>query len=223
MSLLISIAIVEDLPDVCAGLLSLLGATPGLTALGAWPTAEAALAALPTTGCPDVLLMDIHLSDDPGALDGIAATRLVRGYCPATQVVMCTVYEDDARLFAALQAGATGYLLKSTPPEQIVAALHEVMTGGSPMSARIARRVVSAFQLSGLPLTPNKAAPPTLPGNELTPRECDTLDLLAQGYRYRDIAARLFVSPETVKSHVRHIYEKLQARNRTEALRKAGR
>lgn len=200
---LIRVAIVEDRPDVRRGLAELLGGTAGFDAVGAYESAELALESLATVSA-DVVMMDIEL---PG-MSGIDATREIRRRWPSMQVMMLTVYEDDERIFRSLQAGATGYVLKKTRPDQLVRDIETLFHGGSPMSTGIARRVVETFHA---PPAPSAALEP------LTAREQEILALLAKGYRYREIADRLTISLDTVRTHIRHVYEKLQVRSRTEA------
>jgi DNA-binding NarL/FixJ family response regulator len=155
--------------------------------------------------------MDIHL---PGqSQDGIQATRTIKQRWPHVQVMICTVHEDDEKIFNALRAGATGYLLKRSSVEQVIEALGQLLDGGSPMSPGIARRVVCSFA----------PQPDGEPEAQLTAREQEVLDLLATGRRVKDIAAHLFVSHNTVRTHIRHIYEKLQVQGRMEAVNKVRR
>jgi DNA-binding NarL/FixJ family response regulator len=200
----IRVAIVEDRADVRFGLASLVGGAAGCACVGAYESAERAMDAL-RTSTADVLLMDIEL---PG-MSGIDAAREVKKLWPSIQVMMLTVYEDDDRIFRSLQAGATGYVLKKTPPAELVRSIASVHEGGSPMSSGIARRVVETFHGHG------ERSPGT--GEALTARENEILELLAGGFRYREIAERLSISLDTVRTHIRHIYEKLQVRSRTEA------
>jgi DNA-binding NarL/FixJ family response regulator len=200
---MITVAIVEDVREIREGLRLLIDSSDGFACNQTFATAEDALEALPL-GAPDVVLMDIHL---PG-LSGIEAVRRLKNLCPTTQFVMSTVYEDDTNLFESLKAGASGYLLKKTMPLKLLEAIREVTQGGSPMSSQIARKVIGSFQEKT-----------TRDG--LSPREQEVLQALSRGLRYKEIAAGMAVSLETVRSHVRHIYEKLQVQSRTEALNKA--
>lgn len=200
---MIRVMVVEDRAEVRRGLVTLLAEAPGCCAVGDFGDAESALGALAVVPT-DVILMDIGL---PG-MSGIDATRLVRERFPGTQVMMLTVYEDESRVIESLRAGATGYVLKTTPADRLVEAITALHAGGSPMSSTIARRVVSLFRE-----TPRTHAPEA----ELTPREREILDLLMEGYRYKEIAGRLGISLDTVRTHIRHVYEKLQVRSRGEA------
>lgn len=154
---------------------------------------------------PDVVIMDIRL---PG-MNGIECTRHITERFTKVQVIICTVHEDDELIFEALRAGASGYLLKRSSIEEILEALRQVLAGGSPMSPAIARRVVSSFR-------PRKNDDL----NTLTEREQSVLDLLSTGMTAKEIGEKLFVSTNTVRTHIRHIYEKLQVRTRVEAVRR---
>jgi DNA-binding NarL/FixJ family response regulator len=198
----IRVAIVEDREEVRRGLGYVIGSADGFVMVGEFADAESALARLDQC-VPDVILMDIEL---PG-MNGIEAVKLVRQRRPATSVMMLTVYEDEVRIFDSLRAGATGYVLKTTPTARLLEAITALHQGGSPMSSQIARRVVEVFHQQG----------PVDPAAELTPREREILELLAHGYRYREIGTQLDISLDTVRTHIRHIYEKMQVRSRTEA------
>jgi DNA-binding NarL/FixJ family response regulator len=176
----------------------------GLTLVGAFENAERALDELPALR-PDVALVDINL---PGA-DGIECVRQLKPLLPGTQFVMVTVYEDAQRIFRALAAGATGYLIKQATREELLAAIAEVRRGGSPMSAQIARKVVQSFQQGP---QPEQAA--------LSPREREVLEMLAVGLLYKEIASKLNCSVYTVNAHVRAVYEKLQVHSRSQAVAK---
>jgi DNA-binding NarL/FixJ family response regulator len=167
-------------------------------------SAEEALELLPKCD-PQVVLMDINL---PG-MTGIECVRRIKPLLPETQFMMLTVYEDSDHIFQALQAGATGYLLKRTPRAELIAALRDVHAGGSPMTTNIARKVVKAFHQPAAPQ-------PTVA--ELSTRENEVLQLLAQGYLYKEIADTLNVAVPTVNTYIRRIYEKLHVRSRTEAV-----
>jgi DNA-binding NarL/FixJ family response regulator len=200
------VAIVEDNAGVRESWAALLNAEPGFECVGAYESGEAALASLTATH-PDVVLMDINL---PG-MSGIECTARMREKLPGVQVLMVTVYGDNEHIFEALKAGASGYLLKCSEPADLSRSIVEVMRGGAPMSGQIARRVIDVFR---------QPAPVANEGARLTPREEEILHLLAKGYANKEIASRLAASVETVRVHVRHIYEKLHVHSRTAAAAK---
>lgn len=203
----IKVAIIEDIREIRDALRMLIDGSDGFECRLAYPDAEAALRELPDE-VVDVVLMDISL---PGKSGIECMQELQQVISPSTQFMMCTVHEDDDNIFTALQTGATGYILKRTAPARILEAISDLHNGGSPMSSEIARRVVSSVCLKG------KATPEQ---DALTGRENQILDLLAQGFLYKEIASELFISRLTVKKHIHNIYEKLQVQNRTEALNK---
>jgi DNA-binding NarL/FixJ family response regulator len=202
----IKIAIVEDDVRVRGTLARLIDSTEGFSCVSQHPSAENALVELMVTQ-PEVVLMDINL---PG-LNGVECVRRLKELLPQTQVVMLTVYENTNIIFSALAAGACGYLLKKSSPEQLIEAIRDVHNGGSPMTSDIARKVVASFQ---------QVANPVHEYEKLSLREQEVLDCLAKGYLYREIAERLKISYATVHTHIRHIYEKLHVRTRTEAVTK---
>jgi RNA polymerase sigma factor (sigma-70 family) len=202
----IRVALVEDDSQVRDRLVSLIDSSPGFQCAAACATAEEALQRLPTLS-PDVVLMDIHL---PG-MSGIECIRRLKQQQPQLQITMLTVFEDHDRIFQSLAAGASGYLLKQTPPGKLLEAIAELHRGGSPMSAQIARQVVEAFQ---------RPASDQAGGENLTPREQEIIQLLARGYLYKEIADQLGLSVETVRTHLHRIYEKLHVHTRTEAVMK---
>jgi DNA-binding NarL/FixJ family response regulator len=199
-----SVALIEDDAAYRSGVERLLAGSGRFVVAGSFGTAEAALAALPSAP-PTLVLCDIQLPGMPGP----AAVLRLRESCPQTRCVMLTTFDDAENLFAALQAGAAGYLLK-TAPGNILAALDEVLAGGAPMSRAIARRVLAAFQ------RPAPAAQP--PAEKLTPRETEIMTHLARGLADKEIAAQLGLSTPTVKNHLYRIYEKLAVHSRTEAV-----
>ncbi len=199
----IRVVFVEDDAGTRQGLEALLASSAGFDVAGSYPSVEAALHGF--AGEADVLLMDIHL---PG-LSGIEGVRLLHARFPLLPIVMLTVYDDVEQIFNALKAGASGYLLKRAPSADLLGSIADVVRGGAPMSSSIARKVVQSFHAT--PEQPDPAA-------ALTPRERDVLNLLAGGYRYREIADALFISLDTVRAHVRSIYDKLHVRSRTEAV-----
>ena len=201
----IRVSIVEDDARVRGSFSRLVDRSPGFSCVSQHRSAEDALEALPAVR-PDVVLMDINL---PG-MSGVECISSLKTLLPDAQVVMLTVYEDTDLIFGALSAGATGYLLKRTPPDELLGGILDVHRGGSPMTGHIARKVVQSFREA------DRA------GDEdaLSPREREVLDHLAQGYLYKEIAARLAISYDTVHTYVRRIYEKLQVHSRTEAVAK---
>lgn len=205
----ITVSIVEDNDQLRVTLARMIGRAEGFVCLGQHPSAEAGLAAIPAEQ-PDVVLMDINL---PG-MNGVECVRKLKEILPETQIVMLTAYEDTENIFNSLAAGAAGYLLKRSKSAEILDALRDVQTGGSPMSTHIARKVVQSFQA-------RPSAAPVEPTEELSPREQEVLDLLSQGFMYKEISDKLGISFETVRTYIRRIYEKLHVRTRTEAVAKA--
>lgn len=202
----IRVAIVEDIAEIREGLSLFFESSEGFECAGTFPDGKTALSALPELK-PDVVLMDIHLPD----VSGVDCVAQLKPLLPGTQFMMCTVYEEDEHIFNSLKAGATGYMLKKTPPDQLLQAVKEIYNGGSPMTGTIARKIIAAFQ----------PAAKTSETESLTERENDILAELAKGLRYKEIAEKHFISIDTVRSHIRKIYEKLQVHSRTEALNKA--
>ncbi|PWU04619.1 MAG: DNA-binding response regulator [Bacteroidetes bacterium] len=201
----ITISIVEDLEEVREGLKNYLNLAQEFRVMDTFSNAEDAAVFLPELR-PDIVIMDISL---PG-MTGIECIKKVKKNCPGTQFMMFTVYENDEKVFEALKAGASGYLLKKTDLPHIAAALKELHRGGSPMSANIARKLVDSLQKEEV-----------LPNSEsLTQRENEILHLLSHGLLYKEIAEKLFISVGTVSQHVHNIYEKLHVQNRTEAINK---
>jgi DNA-binding NarL/FixJ family response regulator len=205
----ITLAIVEDLDEVREGLKNFLALGSDFKVLGTYKSGEEAAAAIPLLQ-PDIVIMDINL---PG-MSGIECVRIIRKLNIPTQFMMFTVYENDEKVFEALKAGASGYLLKNTSLIQIIEALKELYQGGSPMSANIARKLVRNFQEQTKHETPAVITP-------LSNRENETLHLLSQGLLYKEIADKLGISTSTVRQHIHRIYEKLHVQNRTEAINKA--
>ena len=204
----ISIAIVEDLEEVRDGIAKLIDLDPDFVVTDAFANAEEAILQLPNNP-PDIVIMDINL---PG-MNGIECIRRIKDKCIGTQFMMFTVYENDEKVFEALKAGATGYLLKKTSPSVIVEALKDLHAGGSPMSSNIARKLVAAYQQQ-------ESSSPLL---VLSSRENEILALLAQGLLYKEIADKLNIVTGTVRQHIHKIYEKLHVQNRTEAINKVRR
>jgi len=200
------VAIVEDNAVMRKTLRGWIDAAPEFRCVLACTTAEEALAQIPRVA-PDVVLMDIHL---PGE-SGITCTARLKEALPALQVIMVTIYRNHELIFQALQAGACGYLLKRSTPAEILRAIDEVRSGGAPMTSEIARMVVEAFQ---------KKAPGPAASEGLTQREAEILALLSEGLSNKEIASRVQVSYDTVRAHLRHIYEKLHVRGRTDAVQR---
>ena len=205
----IRVVIFEDNRDLREGMTYLLNATPGIEMVGAFGDTSQLEKQVPLLK-PDVIMMDI---DMPGR-SGLDATLVVKSISPSTQIIMLTVFEDEEKIFQAIRNGASGYLLKQTPPAEIIAAIFDVNQGGSPMTSSIARRVLYYFQHQEP--EPQKAA-----DYDLSPRERDILNSLVKGFSYKMIADEHFISLDTVRSHIRHIYEKLHVNSKTEAVLKA--
>lgn len=208
MTTSIRVGIVEDDDAIRDGLVAVLRTAPGLLCRHIYTCCEDAVA--DRREAPDVILMDIHLGD--GLMNGIEGARRVKTAHPATEILMLTVFDENEKIFASLCAGASGYLLKNTPAAEIVAAVREIHAGGSPMSAIIARKVLDLFKT---------VAPPALPDVNLTQREREVLELLVRGMNYKIIANELFISLDTVASHVKRIYDKLHVHSKSEAVAKA--
>ena len=199
----IRVSIVEDLAEVREGLVDLVQSDEELFMVSSFKDVESAAQKLPDLKA-DIVLMDINL---PG-MSGIECIKLIKERCPGTQFLMFTVYENDDKVLEALQAGATGYLLKRTKPEQILESIKELNQGGSPMSSNIARKLLNIF-LHEKKATKKEA---------LSDRENEVLQLLADGLLYKEIANRLYIGHGTVRQHLHNIYEKLHVNNRTEAV-----
>ena len=201
----IRIAIIEDHPDFREGLSQMISATDGFFCVGKFGSVEKSLEAFPEC---DVLLLDINL---PGK-SGIEGIPLLRKECPAAQIVMMTVFDDDENIFNAILAGADGYLLKKTPPAKVLSAIEDAAAGGTPMTPFVARRVIEHFK---------QTAQLSLNDYLLSEREKEILSALVEGMDNREIAEKLFISYETVRNHLKHIYEKLHVSSRTQAVSKA--
>lgn len=202
----VNVAIVEDLEEVREALKSFINLDSEMEVAGVFSNAETAAEHLPLLQ-PNLVIMDINL---PG-MSGIECIRKVKQLCPGTQFMMFTVYEDDEKVFEALKAGASGYILKKHGSQKIIEALKELYHGGSPMSADIARKVVTAM---------HEQEDQHDNSSILTKRETEILRLLAKGLLYKEISLQLGISNNTVKQHIHNIYEKMHVQNRTEALNK---
>jgi DNA-binding NarL/FixJ family response regulator len=207
----ITVSIVEDNEQLRVTLARVIARSEGFECLSQHASAEAALENLPKEK-PNVVLMDINL---PG-MNGVECVQKLKQLLPGTQVMMLTAYEDTENIFNSLAAGASGYMLKRTPRAELLEAIREVQRGGSPMTTHIARKVVQSFlKPVGAPPAANEVT------EDLSAREKEVLDLLSQGFMYKEIADKLGISFETVRTYIRRIYEKLHVRTRTEAVAKA--
>jgi DNA-binding NarL/FixJ family response regulator len=198
----IRVSIIEDDETIREGYAYLIAHTPGFKVVSTYGSVEQALKKLPSDG-PDVLLLDVEL---PGT-NGVDALPKIKKLIPDLHILILTVYEQDTLIFRALGNGASGYLTKDTPPEKLMAAITEVMDGGGPMSAHIARMVISSFQRA-------EASP-------LTRRETEVLEQIATGKSRKRIADELFIDLETVKSHIKNIYHKLDVHSKADAIKTA--
>jgi DNA-binding NarL/FixJ family response regulator len=201
----IGICVVEDDGGFRSGLERLLGRTHDFRCLGSFASGEAGLQSIPEIK-PDVVLMDLNL---PG-MNGVECVRKLKAFLPAVQIVMLTVYEDLDQVYDALSAGAMGYLLKQTPPLELLNAIRDVHSGGAPMSSQIARKVVLSFQ----------GAPAASEAEGLSTREREVLDYLAQGFLIKEIGEKLGIGFDTVRTYIRRIYEKLHVHSRAQAVAK---
>jgi len=203
----IRVVIVEDLREVREGLAALINGTRGFECAASYRTMEEAMASMDAQA-PDVILTDIGL---PG-ISGIEGIRLLRERNPDVPILALTVYDSDEKVFDALCAGATGYLLKTTPPSRLLEGLQEAVSGGAPMSPEVARRVVALFR---------EFRPPEHASYGLTPQETELLKLLVEGHHYKTAASEMGITTNTVSFHLKHIYTKLQVHSKTEAVAKA--
>jgi DNA-binding NarL/FixJ family response regulator len=202
---MISICIIEDLIEIQKGLQTIIESDSRFSLLQSFENAEEAIAKLPLLN-PNIVLTDINL---PGK-SGIDCITEIKNEIPDTQFIMFTIYEDNDQVFEALKAGASGYILKNTTPEKIIESLLELNEGGSPMSPKIARKVLTSFNVT----TNNNVS------ELISKREQEVLELLSKGFLYKEIADKLNITLSTVKRHLNHIYQKLQVQNKTEAINK---
>jgi DNA-binding NarL/FixJ family response regulator len=200
----IKVSIVEDIPELREGLLTLLENDSRFEPISSYNDAESAVDELCALQ-PDIVVMDINL---PG-MNGIDCIRKIKNECADTQFIMFTIYEDDEHLFDALEAGASGYILKKAAQEKILDAIEELYKGGAPMSTSIARKVINRFK-----------GPKAKDLLDITEREKEILTLLSKGLLYKEIGEQLHITTGTVKQHLHKIYEKLHVQNRTEAINK---
>lgn len=203
----IRVAIIEDRREIREGLTMLINGTDGFLCTGSYGSMEESLGKI-SHQPPDLVLMDIGL---PG-MSGIEGLRILKDRHPDMLLLMLSIYDDDERIFDAMCAGASGYLLKKTPPARLLECIREVVSGGAPMSPEVARRVIELFR---------EIRPPERAEYDLTPHETRLLKLLVEGHNYKTAAAELNVSVHTVSFHLRSIYEKLQVHSKSEAVAKA--
>jgi len=203
----ITVALIDDEPAIRKGLGLVIDGTPGYRCVGAFRSVEEAMGSLGRE-LPNVLLLDINL---PG-ISGSEGARLLCEKYPALQILMLTIHDEDEHIFESMCNGASGYLLKGTPPGEILGAIRDVCQGGAPMSPEVARKVVHLFRKTG---------PVEKVEHSLTPHEIRLLGLLADGYSYQATADLLHVSINTVRNYIRSIYDKLHVHSKTEAVRKA--
>lgn len=205
----ISVCIVDDNKDIRSALEQIIIMSDGYKLLAGFENAEEAVQNIPLLR-PNVVLMDINLGEGDSGIDCV---KRLKADNPEILFMMCTVYEDDEKIFEALSAGASGYILKKTAPQKLLESIKELQEGGAPMTSQIARKVVAAFRNK-----PVESADSAL--SKLSNREKEILEHLAKGLLYKEIAYTLFISQETVRKHVYHIYEKLHVNNRVEAINK---
>jgi DNA-binding NarL/FixJ family response regulator len=203
----IKVVIVEDNHELREGLSQLVNGTPGYKCVGAFANCDSLLERIGRS-MPDVVLMDIGL---PGT-SGIEGVKMVKSRFPQIELLMLTVYEDERKIFDSICAGASGYLLKKTPPAKILEAIREIHNGGAPMTAKVARKVLDMFQQN---------APAANTEYQLSEREREVLAALVKGLSYKMIAGQCYISVDTVRSHIKNIYEKLHVHSKSEAVVKA--
>ena len=202
---MISVLLVEDNPDIQLLLQTIISRNDDYVCVAVVSTGTEALRKIPEL-LPDVVLMDIGLPD----ISGIDCVRKLKHVCPSVEFIMCTIYDEDEKVFQSLEAGANSYILKKSKPELLLTAIREVYEGGSPMSSDIARKIVAKLQHKD----------PPRPDYGITPREVDVLTMLSKGLTYNEVADQLFISVKTLKKHIYNIYEKLHVNNKVEALNK---
>jgi len=203
----IRVAIVEDDGATREGLGLIVKSTPGYDCVGTYPSVEEALR-MPADATPDVLLLDINLPGMPGS-EGV---KLFLSKYPALRILMLTIYAEQEKIFESICNGACGYVLKKTPPLRLLEYVREAFDGGSPMSPEIAQKVIAVFR---------QIAPPVRSDYQLSPQETRLLKLLAEGHSYQSAAGQLNISVNTVRNHIRSIYEKLHVKSKSEAVSKA--
>jgi two-component system, NarL family, response regulator LiaR len=203
----IVVVIVEDNADIRNSLKELLSNDDEILCVATYENAETALKEIPEI-LPDIVLMDIGLPK----MNGIDCIKNLKPICPGVQYMICTIYDEDEKIFEALAAGANSYILKRSKQEVLIEAIKDLYEGGSPMSSDIARKIVRSFQ--------KKEIKTQISDYKITPREIEILGLLAEGLSYKEIAAQIFISVKTIRKHIYNIYEKLHVHSRLEALNK---
>ena len=207
----IRVAIFEDNTLVREGMQAILNGTPGYVCCGAYPDASSVERQV-LSSLPDVIMMDIEM---PG-ISGIEATLIIKEKFPEIKILIQTVFNDSDKIFRALCAGASGYILKTEPPAKQVEAIHEVFNGGAPMSPSIAKKIMQFFLQKNIILVS-----PDAKDYQLSEREKEILSMMSHGHNYRTVADKAFISYETVRTHVKRIYKKLHVASRAEAILKA--
>jgi DNA-binding NarL/FixJ family response regulator len=212
----ITVCIVDDNRELRNALEEIVAMNDAYKCIGTMGSAEEAVLHIPLLR-PDVVLMDINLGT---VENGIDVVKVLKPRMPGTNFMMCTVYEEDEKIFEALSAGASGYILKKADPSKLLDAIKELYEGGAPMSSQIARKVVIAFQGKQVAEANEAEKMDSKRMDLLSAREKEILEQLSKGLMYKEIAAQLFLSPETVRKHVYHVYEKLHVSNRVAAVNK---
>ncbi len=202
----ITVVIVEDNNDIRQSLKAFIENADGMFCAAEYENAETALAEIPEL-LPDIVLMDIGLPK----MNGIDCIKKLKPLCPGVQFMICTIYDEDEKIFDALEAGANSYILKRSKSELLIEAIRDLYEGGSPMSSDIARKIVLSFQKKQIPDRTDFG---------ITPREEEILNLLAEGLSYKELAAQIFISVKTIRKHIYNIYEKLHVHSRLEAVNK---
>ena len=203
----ITVSVVEDNHFIRTAMEQIINGVAGYEMVGVYASGEEAIDKIPKL-VPDIVLMDINM----GKMNGIEAVKIIKHQCPNILFMMCTVYEDDEKIFEALAAGASGYILKKTKPTDMISAIKELYEGGAPMSSQIANKVVASFREK------KKGRDELI--EKLSPREFEILEMLVKGRLYKEIAVVLEISQETVRKHVYNVYKKLHINNRVEAYNK---
>ncbi len=205
---MIELSIVEDIDDVRQGLTYLIDADPDIKVLKTYCKAEDLMDSFPLLAVPDIILMDIGL---PG-MSGIEATRIIKGTYPDIDILILTIFEEEDKILNAIQAGATGYILKNTRPGDLISQIKSIHTGGSPISPQVARKILDEFRKETKTIEKKDY--------NLTPREKEILKSIVEGLTYREISAKHGIASSTVKKHILHIYQKLKVTSKVEFIKK---